>query len=64
MNLSKACYCIPDDVPEAKLEADDQDKTSLNTLFDYLKNCKQRTKIGCSLALGMTLFQEYHKDQF
>ena len=65
-NLSKAYDCIPHDVPIAKLEleADDQDKISLNTLFDYLKNCKQRTKIGCSLALGMTLFREYHNDQF
>ena len=64
VNLSKAYECIPHDVPIAKLEADDQDKISLNTRFDYLKNCKQRTKIGCSLALGMTLFQEYHKNQF
>ena len=34
----------------ATLEAYGLDKTGLNILFDYLNNCKQRTKIGCSFS--------------
>ena len=26
------------------------DKKTLNIFFDYLNNCKQRTKIGCSFS--------------
>ena len=34
----------------ATLEAYGLDKIGLNILFDYLNNCKQRTKIGCSFS--------------
>ena len=63
-DLSKAYECIPHDLLTAKLEAHGLDKTSLNIFFDYLNNRKQRTKLAVLLALGMTLLQEYHKDQF
>ena len=48
--LSKAYGCIPHDLLIAKLEAYDLDKISLDILFDYLNNRKQRTKIGCSFS--------------
>ena len=63
MDLSKAYDCIPHDLLIAKLEAHSLDKISLNTLFDRLSNRKQRTKIVL-LALGMSLLQKYHTDQF
>ena len=50
MNLSKPYDCIPHNLLIAKLEAHGLDKISLNILFDYLNNCKQRTKIGCSFS--------------
>ena len=50
MYFSKAYDCIPHDLRMVKLEADGLDKISLNILFDYLNNRKQRTKIGCSFS--------------
>ena len=50
MELSKAYDCISHDLLIAKLEVYGPDKISLNILFDYPNNCKQRTKIGCSFS--------------
>ena len=50
MDLSKAYDCIPHGLLIAKLDAYGLDKISLNILFDYLNNCKKRTKIGCSFS--------------
>ena len=50
MDLSKVYDCIPHDLLIVKFEAYGLDKVSLNILFDYLNNRKQRTKIGCSFS--------------
>ena len=50
MDSSKAYDCIPHDLLIAKLETYSLDKISLNVIFDYLNNRKQRTKIGCSFS--------------
>ena len=46
MDLSKAYDCLPHDLLVAKLEVYDIDKTGLNLIYNYLSNCKQRTKIN------------------
>ena len=50
MDFPKAYDCITQTLLIAKLEAYGLDKISLNILFDYLNNRKQRTKIGCSFS--------------
>ena len=63
MELSKAYDCIPHDLLIAKLEMYDLAKISLNILFDYVNNRKQRTKIGCSFSSWYDIIAEIHKDQ-
>ena len=46
IDLSKACDCIPHDLPIAKLGAYGLDKNSLHLLRDYLSNCKKRIQTG------------------
>ena len=46
-NVPEVYDCILHDLLIVKLEAYGLDKISLNIIFDYLNNCKQRTKIGC-----------------
>ena len=50
MDLSKEYGCITHDFLIEKFEAFSLDKISLNILFDYLCNCKQRTKSGSSFS--------------
>ena len=49
-DLSKAYDCLPHDLLIAKLEAYGLDKNSLELIFDYLKNRKQRVKIKNHLS--------------
>ena len=44
-DLSKAFDCLPHDIITAKLNAYGFDMKSLNFIYDYLRNRKQRTKI-------------------
>ena len=50
MDLSKAYDCLPTDLLIAKLEAYNFDKSSLELLFSYLTNRKQRVKVGSSFS--------------
>ena len=50
MDLSKPFDCIPHGLLRAKLEAYGLNKISLNIVFDYLNNRKQRTQSGCSFS--------------
>ena len=50
MERSKAYDCIPHDLLIAKLEVYDLTKISLNIIFDYVNNRKQRTKVGSSFS--------------
>ena len=45
-NLSKAFDCIPHELLIAKLHANGFDKKSINLMYDYLFNRKQRVKVG------------------
>ena len=44
-DLSKAFDCLPHDIILATLNAYGFDMKALNFIYDYLRNCKQRTKI-------------------
>ena len=45
-DLSKAFDCLPHDLFVAKLAAYGFDSKAFHFTYDYLKNCKQRTKIS------------------
>ena len=44
-DLSKAFDCVLHDNINANLNAHGFDMKALNNIYDYLRNCKQRTKI-------------------
>ena len=50
MDLSKAYDCLPHDLMIAKLEAYGLHKDSLVFMLSYLKNRKQRTRIGSTVS--------------
>ena len=49
-DLSKAFDCLPHDLIIAKLNAFVFDIKALNFIYDYLRNCKQRTKIDSAYS--------------
>ena len=51
LDLSKACDCLPHDLPIAKLEAYGLSKSSISLLLGYLISRKQRVKIGSSYSI-------------
>ena len=64
MDLSKAYDCISHDLLIAKLHAYDFGMKSLQFLYSYLTNRKQRVKIESSFSAWETVIRAYHKDQF
>ena len=54
-DISKTFYCLPHELLIAKLHANGFDLKSLNLIFDYLSNRKQKVKVcGTYSSWGST----------